>query len=538
MKEINNKLEIEYIKNKYKLLYQIFLRLPWITAILIIIFTFSGYMIFLFWWQWDYPYFVFIIAIFILLYYQWWLIRSLEYILFVFMSAFNLNKSEKRNNYKILFDKNYIPTKEEQVEKDKIKNDISAQNIVHRFIIPTYKESYEILDTTMCALKDAIYNHKQFAITIAWEERDEDNFKKIAKKLMLKYKDDFGYINFSIHPKNIPWEFPWKWWNITFAAKNEYKLILEKFGVNWDEVLVTTLDADTNIHKDYANVLTLKYLSEDNRVNKSYQPMILFFNNFWEAPFFSKIVSLLNSFWILFNSTKTLWMRNFSTHSQPLEALIKVNFWSTQTIVEDWHQYRRSFFWLNWDYSCVPIYTTVYQDSNLSKNLFSTAKSQYNQIRRWAHWAEDVPYLFCQYLENKDKILFWRFFYEFARLFEWTVMWATLHFILMLWLTFSIIKDVQLSSFISLWSAISIFINISILVLILSVSLQIYFCPWWKLKWFKNKFKYWFWFLFPYLIIVWPTLFIFTWLPAIHTQIALILWKPFKNFNVTEKVRK
>lgn len=538
MKKTTNNLEIDYIKNKYKRTYKILLRLPWIISILIISLTFIGYMIFFLWWQWDYHYFVFLIAIFILLYYQWWLIRSLEYILFVFMSAFNLNKSEKRNNYWILFDKNYIPTKEEQIEKEKIKKDIDPEKIIHWFIIPTYKESIDILDTTILALKQSLYNHQKFAITIAWEERDEKNFSEIAKKLILKYKNDFGYINFTIHPQNIAWEFPWKWWNITYAAKVEYENIINHFKTQADKILVTTLDADTNIHKDYANVLTIKFLSEDNRKNKSYQPIILFFNNFWDAPFFSKIVSLLNSFWILFNSTKTFWMRNFSTHSQPLEALIKVNFWSTQTIVEDWHQYRRSFFWLKWEYSCVPIYTTVYQDSNLSKNLLYTAKSQYNQIRRWAHWAEDVPYLFCQWLDNKKQISFWRFFYEFTRLFEWTIMWATLHFILMLWLTFSIIKDVQLSSFISLWSAISIFINISIVVLILSVSLQIYFCPWNKLIWFKNKFKYWFWFLFPYLLIVWPTLFIFTWLPAIHTQIALILGKPFKKFNVTEKVRK
>jgi hypothetical protein len=98
---------------------------------------------------------------------------------------------------------------------------------------------------------------------------------------------------------------------------------------------VTTLDADTNIDKEYFNILTYTYLTTPDRKYKSYQPLIFFFNNFWDAPFFSKVVSTGNSFWILFNSTKNKGLRNFSTHAQPLDALIELDFWSNQTVVED-----------------------------------------------------------------------------------------------------------------------------------------------------------------------------------------------------------
>ena len=93
--------------------------------------------------------------------------------------------------------------------------------------------------------------------------------------------------------------------NITSAAKTDYEKILHHFHTSADHVLVTTLDADTNVDKDYFNILTYTYLTTPDRKHKAYQPVIFFFNNFWAAPFFSKIISLFNSFRILFNFTKT-----------------------------------------------------------------------------------------------------------------------------------------------------------------------------------------------------------------------------------------
>jgi hypothetical protein len=44
-------------------------------------------------------------------------------------------------------------------------------------------------------------------------------------------------------------------------------------------------------------------------------------------------------------------------------------------------------------------------------------------------------------------------------------------------------------------------------------------------------------FLIYFFIFVWPSLITFSGLPALHTQIAIMLGKPLKKFNVTTKVR-
>jgi hypothetical protein len=108
--------------------------------------------------------------------------------------------------------------------------------------------------------------------------------------------------------------------------------------------MVTTLDADSNVSPHYFAMMTYSYLTQSDRKYKSYQPMIFFFNNFRDVPFFSKMVSMGNSFWIMFNAVKKYGTRNFSTHMQPLDALIELDFWSVQTIVEDGHQFWRSYF--------------------------------------------------------------------------------------------------------------------------------------------------------------------------------------------------
>ncbi len=533
----NKYIEISFIKKKYPLLFKIFSVIPGFFAISLIVLIVTSFCLFFLNRDENLNNIIFFTAIVILWFYLWWLIRWFEFIIFTFMASFKIINYKKLNFDKIL--KNSWGLKNEEILfRNKLKKDILPEEIIHRFIIPTYKESFEIIKETCENLLNSNYDKRKFAITLAWEERDEQNFLVIAKKIIEKYKDKFFYINYTVHPKWIEWEIPGKWANISFSSKKEYENILNAFGVAPDKVVVTTLDADTNIDSDYPNILTYNYIVADNRKYKSYQPMIFFFNNFWDAPFFSKIISLGNSFWMLFNSLKKFGMRNFSTHAQSLDALIETDFWSKETIVEDGHQYRRSYFVFGSKYECLPIFTKVYQDCNLNTNIFFTAKAQYNQIRRWAHGAEDLAYVLCQWVYNKSKVSFGRTFYEFMRLFEWTILWSTLHIVLMFWFTFTLIKDIPLSSFMGLGGAISFFVKISFLIFIFVIWLQMIFTPWNKLKSTSEKIKRTWIFLWLYLFLIGPTLFIFSWMPALHSQIAIMIWKPMKKFNITKKVRK
>jgi hypothetical protein len=118
-------------------------------------------------------------------------------------------------------------------------------------------------------------------------------------------------------------------------------------------------------------------------------------------------------------------MRNFSAHAQSLQALIETNFWSTKTIVEDGHQFWRSYFAFNGNHSIVPIMIPVYQDAVLSpRGYLATFREQYIQKRRWAWGCSDIPYVMTHIIGN-NKLNFYDKWAQAFRLIEGHFSWST-----------------------------------------------------------------------------------------------------------------
>jgi hypothetical protein len=85
-----------------------------------------------------------------------------------------------------------------------------------------------------------------------------------------------------------------------------------------------------------------------------------------------------------------------------MDALVEMDFWSTRTIVEDGHQYWRSYFYFDGDYSVLPLHTAIYQDAVMSFSFLKTLKAQFVQVRRWDYGASDVPYVATR-IFSKDR---------------------------------------------------------------------------------------------------------------------------------------
>jgi hypothetical protein len=66
---------------------------------------------------------------------------------------------------------------------------------------------------------------------------------------------------------------------------------------------------------------------------------------------------------------------------------------SVRTIVEDGHQYWRSYFHHDGRYTVHPLSVPVYQDAVLSTTYRRTLRAQFTQLRRWAWGASDVAYV-------------------------------------------------------------------------------------------------------------------------------------------------
>jgi hypothetical protein len=95
-----------------------------------------------------------------------------------------------------------------------------------------------------------------------------------------------------------------------------------------------------------------------------------------------------------------------------------------RTVVEDGHQYWRSYFHFDGDYVVAPIHVPIYQDAVLSSTYTKTLKAQFKQLSRWAYGASDVAYVATNILRNDRKTPLFGSIARFFRLLDSHVTWA------------------------------------------------------------------------------------------------------------------
>jgi len=291
------------------------------------------------------------------------------------------------------------------------------KDVWHAVIVTMYDEDFSVLDPTIASLVNTTFDKDRMIVYIAYEERGGEGAEATARKLEEKYKNSFKYFRLAKHPANIKGEVIGKGGNITNAGRDLQKFAEEK-KIPVENVIVTTLDSDNKPEKCYFDAVSYEFIIHPERQRLAYQPVSIFTNNIWDAPAVTRVVATTNSFWNLICTMRPHTLRNFASHSQPLQALIGMNFWSVRTIVEDGHQYWRSLFYFDGDYEVIPIRVPIYQDAVLSDTFFKTLKAQWVQLRRWDYGASDVAFVADYGLSKKRKVPLLSFIPKFIRLLD------------------------------------------------------------------------------------------------------------------------
>lgn len=281
-------------------------------------------------------------------------------------------------------------------------------------IIAAYNESYEVLEATIRSLTRTTYDQKRLIVALAYEERGGEDIEKTAERLTKEFAHSFLAFESIKHPRDLPNEVVGKGGNITFAGRKMQKWLNER-GIEYKNVLVTTLDSDNRPHAAYFDYAMYEYIVNEDRKHLAYQPIALFLNNIWDVPAPMRVVATGNTFWNIISSMRPHLLRNFASHSQPMDALVEMDFWSTRTVVEDGHQFWRSYFYFGGNYSVHPLYIPIYQDAVLDNTYLKTFKAQFVQLRRWMYGASDVAYVATHLFTRKRNVPFWPGFVWFVR---------------------------------------------------------------------------------------------------------------------------
>lgn len=312
---------------------------------------------------------------------------------------------------------------------DDSSNYFKPSETYNAVIITIYNESREVVEPTLKALFASTYDMQRMILLIAFETRGPESCHALAKELVAHYRAQCFYAAAVEHPDGLPYEVRGKGGNITHAGRFLQKLLADKH-IDEEKVLVTTLDADNRPHPSYLAAATYEYICEPDRDRRAFQPIALYVNNIWDAPAPMRVLATGNTFWTIISSMRPHTLRNFASHSQGMASLRHTKLWSVRTIVEDGHQYWRSWFAFDGHYEVTAISVPIYQDAVLAATYVRTIKAQFLQLRRWAYGASDVAYVATKGFRKDRPVPFWSFFGRFLRLLDSHVSWAAAPFII------------------------------------------------------------------------------------------------------------
>lgn len=283
--------------------------------------------------------------------------------------------------------------------RDRLKN-IKHDHIVHLVIFPFYNEPYEVVAASVKALLDASWEPKSIALVLAGEARAGAEAHAIAERVAAEYGSNFFASITTVHPADVEGEIPGKGSNISYAAEEARKRILDPKGLKYTDVLVSAFDIDTVVYPQYFACLTWYYLTAERPERASFQPVPLYNNNIWDAPALARVMAYSSSFWQMIQQERPEKLATFSSHAVPFSALYEAGYWQRNVVSEDSRIFWNLFARYDGDYRVVPMAYPVSMDANVAPTFFGTVRNIYKQHRRWTYGAENIAYILFTFLKN------------------------------------------------------------------------------------------------------------------------------------------
>lgn len=270
----------------------------------------------------------------------------------------------------------------------------------HLIFLPTYKEPLAVIERAFDCLINSNYDTRQFIVILGGEERDKENFLKIAENIKEKYFQKFFRMLITVHPKDVLGELAGKGSNMNFMGRSALVLI-DQLKLPYDKIIVSAFDVDTCATPQYFANLTYQYFSHPRPTRTSYQPLTVYHNNIWESDPVTRVVAISTTFWLLTDLSRHERLFTFSSHSMSFQALVDVGFWQNDIVSEDSRIFLQCLIHYDGDYEVTPIFIPVSMNTVAMGNFWRSLLNQYKQMRRWGWGCEHFPYLVKNFWRNK-----------------------------------------------------------------------------------------------------------------------------------------
>ncbi|MFA5109093.1 MAG: glycosyltransferase family 2 protein [Patescibacteria group bacterium] len=347
------------------------------------------------------------VAYFIIAFDVYWLLLVIYMAIFLITSYYKLKRGLLTDWSKKCEELKQVSVSEAEAAPGSLaRKGLVWNDFKHLIILPTYKESAEIIGECLTGLLNDGFPTAQMVVALTIEERGgREEAEARAAVIKEKFGAKFGRMIITLHPDGLPGEMSVKGANQAWAARIVKQEIIDRENWDYDRIIVSVFDIDTVVKPGYFFAVTYKFLTVDDPYHTSYQPVPVYHNNIWNAPFFSRVVASSNTFWQMIMQIRQESLVTYSSHSMSFRALAEIDFWSTKNVSEDSRIFWHCLMFYNGHYRVEPVYYIVSMDVTADQSLFKTAKNLYKQQRRWAWGGENIPYLIfnsAKRWKNKD----------------------------------------------------------------------------------------------------------------------------------------
>ena len=408
------------------------------------------------------------------------------------------------------------------------------KRIRHLVFLPICGEDEAVVRSTLEGLLRAHYPKESMFVVLAGEERKKEAFLRVAQSMTREFEHRFGQLWITIHPKNLLDEIPGKGSNLNYSGHMAQALI-DGLKIPYDDIIVSAFDVDTMVHPQYFAYLSHRYLTVPNPTRASYQPIVLYNNNIWDATAPVRVAALGTTFWLMTELSRPERLFTFSSHSMPFRALVDAGFWQKDIVSEDSRIFLQCFLRYHGEYRVEPLFIPVSMDAVFGNNYRQALVNLYKQQRRWAWGVENTPFMLWNFSRDALIPLRKRIKYLWNQL-EGMFSWATAPILIFLLgrLPFWVSREAPGASLLYYQTPVILqwLMRLSMVGLLVSVFLMIFLLPP-KPQTAPSHKKF-------FLLLQWAilpvTLVLFGALPAIDAQTRLMFGR-YLGFNVTEKKR-
>jgi hypothetical protein len=406
----------------------------------------------------------------------------------------------------------------------------SARDLVHLALIPTYTESLDKLRHTVRALAEAEWPRERKICAIITRETDAVGIGNV-QALREEFGDAFAEFIHILDPLE-PGIVVGKSSAMAWGGRYLYRMLVRERGMDPTHILVTDLDADYRIHRQYFAYLAWMHLTDPNRETQLYQPIPYFHNNIWEAPMLQRLFAAVLTQLQMWRSVLPEKLQSFGSYSTTLHLVHDVGYWATDAIPEDSRFYWKSYFRYGDRFRAVPLFIPIYGDAVRARGYWRSMAEQYFQARRWAWGVTDIPYV----IENAvraSSIPFWSRFWRIVNLFGEHINWAIAPFVIMFGATIPLLinpafAETTLGQNLPLFA--SVMLTMALVGLFVLVVIEHRIVPRRPAHWgpFQRFISYVQWLGLPFVGIFFSTL------PALDAQTRLLTGR-YLEYRVTEK---